>query len=1325
MKDTVSFSIVGKSEINGKYYVAKGLSYELDLNIFGFSEDQVKIEISPEYATINKVNGIYYLNIASDINYVSGQEGYSITITTYAENIIDGFHLESEKSVLNLVVVDYVVLMENINSLNLNAQGIETYQGYTVIENGSSGIIRTAIGNTNKLAVKFVNGLTIEYDHTNALVSSLVKEFESILTYSGEFGIIASKTGIAGDYITTLKFTPSVNVINEYLRITSQTINSKTNYSITPVKINPLEGSLYYFTYTGGFYYLNGLPKFSTNFDEGVFNLSTHFVFDVYSTGTEYNSVPIYNYTDLMNMRDGGWYILMNDLILPNTFEPINKAIAGFNGNGYNIYLPTVWNVSENENVGLFGEVIAGTVLKNITLKIAVSTRVEINNPTAINFGFIAGFNNGSITNCAVICESLVTATVSISGQSTTVTDNYVAGFVGYNRGYITNSQVEMVLVATANVAGFVGVNEKYISSSYVSNSRIVNRSGDISNHTAGFAIKNGVSITTDAHISTSYVSGAFSETTIYSRGTEKIISSDTQVSGFVYDNFSKISDCYSNIPIYSNSLRTGFVFNNAGLIKNTYSTTTFGQSGQTAYGFVVNNTIATNQGKIENSIYLLGTVNSTVNKTSVSGVSYLSEAEFAFSSFFESFIISSQSHKTEGIWFYPSKNSETEFVKFGENQRFIYGKLELVAPNIKADTKKSLDPANITVDPVTGETTYVYVETGQTEGSLFNPFTISSATDLERIMLFSSNKNINSNYFRIVSLIDYEAENIVASKIYKTIFKGDLEGNNMTIAGFVIDTKENLVNGGLFAKVGSGSTGEGCIKNLNLKPKYINMPNTSNVGTLAGSLESGKLYNVTVNGFGYSLNEGLVIIGHYCVGGVVGVALNNFTINNISSSMSARASFTSRSTTNIVGIYTTKKTTQVSYAGALIGVANNAGTIFYASVNNKIASIAEISGLMFGKIGTNVTAKIINVVLNENQFVRATAYGGIIAGENCGTISDVNISGITATDFFRTSPILPTAVGGAVGLMYNGRLQNIVCSVDLSWSTNSPIITGGIVGEMLGGNIINATFGGTINIEANAGYIPTTGVTVGGIVGKMTYIPTVIVSSTLTASNSVLKNCLTDKDCEINVSSDSVYKIYVGGLIGKVINTYKTYKFNNENYVKSAYDNILNGCANSADISINSVIFDGTMFSYVGGLVGGVFSDTNENYKGEIIIYDEETEQEIYDLYASSSDSNIYINIKDMKNNGIVTLRYGGILGFGYSVSDATEILGTPSTYFGFGQMLESAAEREDTDPYYSGQYSYDDEGNPTEIPNMQDSEYLLIVISLKNQNNAIIEQN
>ena len=168
---------------------------------------------------------------------------------------------------------------------------------------------------------------------------------------------------------------------------------------------------------------------------------------------------------------------------------------------------------------------------------------------------------------------------------------------------------------------------------------------------------------------------------------------------GFVFQNYGDITSCYANIPIFSNSIRSGFAYENAGNIKDCYSTSTFGQTGQTAYGFLVLNQIGSFEGTCENCYYLLGLVNATVNKTTVDGVRGISEIEFAMQSIFETFIFSSSSEKTNGVWFYPSLTAENEFRVNGQAQQFIYGKPELVAPNIVATTQKSLDTENIKVE--------------------------------------------------------------------------------------------------------------------------------------------------------------------------------------------------------------------------------------------------------------------------------------------------------------------------------------------------------------------------------------------------------------------------------------------------------------------------------------------------------------------------------------------------------------------------------------------------------------------------------------------------
>ena len=46
IKDNVSFEIVGKEISSGQdIYLAKGLTYELNLNIYGFTENQMQIDV--------------------------------------------------------------------------------------------------------------------------------------------------------------------------------------------------------------------------------------------------------------------------------------------------------------------------------------------------------------------------------------------------------------------------------------------------------------------------------------------------------------------------------------------------------------------------------------------------------------------------------------------------------------------------------------------------------------------------------------------------------------------------------------------------------------------------------------------------------------------------------------------------------------------------------------------------------------------------------------------------------------------------------------------------------------------------------------------------------------------------------------------------------------------------------------------------------------------------------------------------------------------------------------------------------------------------------
>ena len=1111
-------------------------------------------------------------------------------------------------------------------------------------------------------------------------VATQIQDFEEKLMDSARWSATANDFGIVDDFSVKTNITKTTNIVTNYLRI--------KGHSISPMKVIDSVIHPYYFTFEAYFTYFNGKPIPTTSDSQNRINLSTDFVMDVYSVGSERHSIPVYTYQDLMSMQENAWYIQMANITLDSSFTPINVAVAGFNGNGYSIEFPNNLLVEGQGNVGLFGDVSSKTVLKNITVLLNKSTLITINSSSTINFGVIAGNNSGTITNCVVKSLDNVTLTVAIQTQTDVATSNYVAGLIGYNNGFVTNSRVELNIIANANLAGFVGVNSKLISSSYVKNSSIINNSGESSNNTAGFVVKNGASTQDDAIIDCCYVVGEYDSSYVYSSSKNKILRSDPPVAGFAFYNYSAIQNSYSDIFIISQSLMAGFVFYNAGSIENTYSTTTFNESGQVAHGYLYKNNIDNNSGTVVNSYYLLGKVNSLVNQTILNGVTALSESQFSQQSRFNGFIFGDSLAKDQGIWFYPSKGGETFFLDNGVTINFTYGRPEIVSANILAYSQKAMDSSNIEYDPITGQTNYVYYETKNAEGSKYNPYVITSAQSFEDEVYNTSVKNVNTKYFRLACDIDYSAENINNSKIYKTIFKGNLEGNLMTIKGYVIDSIETLQNGGLFAQVGQGTTGEGLIKNLYLKPKYINLPNASNVGSLAGSLESGKIYNVSVDGFNYD-KDGLVIMGHNCVGGVVGVAKNSFTMVNINSSVSARASYNSASKDAKLGIYTSSSTKDVSYSGAIAGVAHSHGTILGVTVEEKIASIAEIAGSMFGKIGDNVSVSNVNINLEEKQFVRATYYGGVIAGELTGVIDNANISGAPDINFFNVSPIVTTAVGGAVGFMSAGQLNNVVCNINLIWNIQSPDIVGGIVGECIGGKLNNCQFNGDIKLVSSSSYSNLLSVFAGGIVGKIAGELTKEPNRTIYPGAVTLNSCSTNLNSQnqntISVVSNSIYNIQVGSLVGTIVTACKDFNEGGTEFKTTLHQYTINGCTGNMFINVSSTLFGGVMNMSVGGLIGSIYADSASNGGGEVVIYDAEAPN--VGKYQSVSHSKVKVAIKDMKDASVINLNYGGILGHGYAVDLLTIIEVEQDNTDSWSELLSNELRTQNqTHPDYDG---------------------------------------
>ena len=604
---------------------------------------------------------------------------------------------------------------------------------------------------------------------------------------------------------------------------------------------------------------------------------------------------------------------------------------------------------------------------------------------------------------------------------------------------------------------------------------------------------------------------------------------------------------------------------------------------------------------------------------------------------------MSDETEKTKGVWFYPSVNGEVDFKYNGVSQKFTYGRPELVAPNIIVDTTQVLESSS--QDSSTGEEIYHY-SGGEAQGSKYNPYIITSAEKFESLILETNVNNRNSKYYRFVKNIDYASEGILSSSLYNTTFIGDIEGNGMTISGLVIDTRDNLNYGGLFAKVGEGLSYIGSVKNLNISPKYSNMPNTSSVGTVAGALESGLLFNVKVNGFEYD-SSGIVIVGKNIVGGVVGIAKNTYKLYNVESSVSASATYRSINYGSSFKFYSSYSgsITGISYAGVIAGILEGEGRVRYVSVNESSRALGEVAGLYFGRIGTNSNVANLEINLTNNQFVNAAYYGGILAGEIAGVVNNVTIQGST-TNFFRYVPSVPSGVGGVAGYMSNGTIQNVNVNVDLIFPNIE--VVGGIVGEMIGGQISNTHKTGDITSMTIAG----------GIVGYMN--EGISNDSAVNKKDIVIENS-TVTNGRILVTNDNLLTAYVGGIVG--VNEYQ--------YLEGTtyHERQIINCYVEADLEVNSTMYGGFMTTAVGGIVGASYIDKTRtpNSISGIAIYNNDfksnymPDSSISENYVMPDGSEAYfssnctysVTIKNYRDAGQIAVYYGGIVGLGYAYQE------------------------------------------------------------------------
>ncbi len=715
-------------EIDGKdgqynqdgYYaifeVARGLKYKLNINNYGFDINNVQLSIpDSNLGTIVQENGEYYLQITKETIDYTNDDAYTFEILISATEQ-EGEVTRNASSKTKIIVNEYVV--------NYNGGDV---QNPDIITNMGEGIVNVQVGTQTTFAVDIYD--YIEYDATNNEVISKIDQFMQELSQKGKW---TSYTNLISDLQPDYGAADDENEFPSNGRKKydlgfnkDQEAYEGSNYyynyeglNVLPSKTHNPTDYFYYFVYEGGFKKENGVYTYSEpNEEQGQSNIiKTKFTLNVYTSSSEDSPIPVYDYKDFIGMQEGGYYILLNDITLPNTtnddgsitaFTPLNGNFASFDGNGHTINLAGTYDMGSLSTFGIFSSLNSGSIIKNLNVNytsandgsdmntdpndktydlFGLKTVKFITTASSFTFGGIVANNSGIITNCHVYTDDSISEYyITVKADSALDSTSYIGGLVGNNGGYITNSTVSINVKSPFNTAGVVALNSGKVSGCYFKEGKLINNS-QFDQHVAGFAITNSES----AQILTSFVSGAQSNLSIYSQDSNSYISSTLASAGFVYQNSGTISDCYTDIDLSkTTSDMAGFVFYNGGNIENSFSLSVLRNNVTASAGFARYNNLEGTNGTFANCYYFYneqrgstsagsnqtldedgfivgqGNINTSLVQVTYEGIDRLNAGGFGnLEENFESYSYQSNMG-TNAVWFFSNGNTSSTYVDY------------------------------------------------------------------------------------------------------------------------------------------------------------------------------------------------------------------------------------------------------------------------------------------------------------------------------------------------------------------------------------------------------------------------------------------------------------------------------------------------------------------------------------------------------------------------------------------------------------------------------------------------------------------------------------
>lgn len=1159
------------------YNVARGLRYKLNINSYGFNLDNVMISSNnTSLGSIIEENGEYYLQITSSaVNYNSYGNEFAISISVSQK---EGDVERSASSQTKIIVNEYVL---NFNpELDINSDIVAGMgEGIINVQVGTQTTFAIDLYEFieyDELNNEVVN--KIEEFFVGMSKQGKWTAYTNLLTDDQPNYEMADKDKIDNEIPGKGKKV-EIGFNGDNMIKGKNYYFTFNGLDVQPTRVHLPEEKYYFFTYTGYFAIDRGVyVATSTRSSQKV---ETTFILNVYTSSSEESPIPIYDYNDLINMQKDGYYILLNDINIPSErnengesmFKPINAQFASLDGNGHMINFAGTYNMGNLSSLGLFSTIPEHTVVKNLNINFTASNGDDVNKDAgdttyglyglsivrfitmadAFVFGAVAAENYGIITNCHVYTDNVNGRDyyLTIKADNALTGSSYIGGLVGTNAGYITNSGTSINVKAPFNIGGLTAQNFKKISGCYFKEGKLINNS-QFNQHVAGFVVSN----LKDAQIISSFVAGEQSSDSLISKDVESRIESSLASAGFVYENRGKIQDCYTDINLsYSKGEMAGFVYRNGGNIRNSFSLSILRNNVTASAGFVKENILEGEPGVFSNCYYFynvyndkagsvddgfdstLDNINTSLDNVSFDGVEKLNAGQFAqVQKYFEEYSYQ-ETMGTDAVWFFSEGNTSTTFVDYipttekldlpgsdGNTQtntiynskimNFAKNRLELINPNIKTLSVRNFSYSEL--DETTGVVTYYYVDDNNSpnRGTLHNPRLISSSETMEsEILEQTSRTNINTSNYRLISDIDYETH----SNLYKVIFAGQLEGNGMEISRISLVSMEKLVNAGMFAQIGASSSRRGNVKNLTISPREVSFNSTNSVGTLAGLLKYGEIYNIKVNPITASSST---VTGLNFVGGVVGRAVSYYVIKDIESRANASASYSSNESATYIenqGVLS-----NYSYAGAILGFAGN-GRIYNARVNDVTSIMGSRAGFAFGGLGKDAVVNYTFINISPNSKIKAYCYGGLVVGENSGKISYSYVPNITGEQesLFSVVPKVAVSVGGVAGCLSGGLISNALVEQGFratnAVGTSSIAYVGGIVGLVFGKSTISR-----IEMCKVVGDISATNV-LGGCVGQVSS-PLIMSEIAVTASNLMV----------IGETKDPV----AGGIVGRLNST-------------------------------------------------------------------------------------------------------------------------------------------------------------------------------------------